>query len=121
MFIRCPSSGALRTHLPQTQKGPRNPSCNSASSNRAVVLSIGFGPSSKDKKISPGERPAASIDCQIVHRARSLWMKEFRSSGVQEFRSSGVQEFRSSGVQEFRSSGWYEPQNYNQKDLSPEF
>jgi hypothetical protein len=47
------------------------------------VLSIEFGPSSKDKKISPEERPAASIDSQIVHRARRLWMKEFRSSGVE--------------------------------------
>jgi hypothetical protein len=66
------------------------------------VLSIRFGPSSKDNKISPVATPTVSIDCQIVHRARRLWMKAFRRSGVQEFRSSGVQEFRSSGVQEFR-------------------
>src|ERR1700739_4337571 len=75
------------------------------SSNRAVVSSIGFGPSSKDNKISPLATSTVSMECQIVHRCRNLWMKEFRSSGVQEFRSSGVQEFRSSGVQEFRSSG----------------
>jgi hypothetical protein len=94
--------------LPQTQKAARTASCPKMSSNRAVVSSIGFGPSSKDNKISPEEMQTVSIDCQIVHCWRNLWMKEFkefRSSGVQEFRSSGVQEFRSSGVQEFRSSG----------------
>jgi hypothetical protein len=90
--------------LPQTQKAARTASRCKMSSNRVVVSSIGFGPSSKDNKISPPAMPTASMDCQIVHCCRNLWMKEFkefRSSGVQEFRSSGVQEFRSSGVQEF--------------------
>ena len=35
----------------------------------------GFGPSSKDKKISPEETPAVSIDCQIEQRARNFFSK----------------------------------------------
>jgi hypothetical protein len=73
-----------------------------------------------DRAASPRE-PRLGASVGLTSEFRSSGVQEFRSSGVQEFRSSGVQEFRSSGVQEFRSSAWSEPQNYNQKGLSPEF
>src|ERR1700757_21404 len=96
------SSGASPIDLPQTQKAPRTPSCPKKSSNRAVRPSIGFGPSSKDNKISPLATSTVSMECQIVHRWRKLRMKEFKE--FEEFKehrrtkATGLQEIEDAAV-----------------------